>query len=222
MPSGSKFSMLQMVMMLPSPSRITSYSTSFQPLSDFLDQDLRARIGQRRFPPARLEFGVVVGEARAKATEGVSSAHDDRIANLMSCRLSHGGRERRHRVARRHGDVDLAHLLREQIAVLGHLQAWLDRACRGCVRTLYLSQGCRRSSQGDHAVQRGLAAEAGDDGVGTLLGDDLRHPLGLDGVEVDLDALSVGVGLDGGDVRIDEDDLTAFLESKPSPLACPE
>ena len=34
-PIGSMFSMLQMVMQLSAPSRITSYSISFQPTSDF-------------------------------------------------------------------------------------------------------------------------------------------------------------------------------------------
>ena len=34
-PMGSKFSILQTVMQLSAPSRITSYSTSFQPTSDF-------------------------------------------------------------------------------------------------------------------------------------------------------------------------------------------
>ena len=33
-PIGSRFSMLQMVMQVPAPSRITSYSISFHPTSD--------------------------------------------------------------------------------------------------------------------------------------------------------------------------------------------
>ena len=44
-PIGSKFSMLQMVMQLSAPSRITSYSISFQPSEVPLDQHLRDRAG---------------------------------------------------------------------------------------------------------------------------------------------------------------------------------
>jgi hypothetical protein len=39
-PIGSMFSMLQMVMAVSLPSRITSYSTSFQPFEIALQQNL--------------------------------------------------------------------------------------------------------------------------------------------------------------------------------------
>ena len=44
-PIGSKFSMLQTVMQLSAPSRITSYSTSFQPSRRALDEHLADRAG---------------------------------------------------------------------------------------------------------------------------------------------------------------------------------
>ena len=48
MPTGSKFSMLHMVMTLPAPSRITSNSISFQPAMHFSTRI--CPMGERRSP----------------------------------------------------------------------------------------------------------------------------------------------------------------------------
>ena len=82
-PTGSKFSMLQTVMQLPLPSRMTSYSISFQPATLLLDQALDAR-GEERRPFAQIsrELLLVLGDAAARAAQRIRRAHDDRIADI--------------------------------------------------------------------------------------------------------------------------------------------
>jgi len=59
-------------------------------------------------------------------------------------------------------------------------------------------------------VETGLPAEGGQDGVGALLLDDLRHGLGGDGLHVG-PVGRLGVRHDRGRVGVDQDDLVAFL-----------
>jgi hypothetical protein len=60
------------------------------------------------------------------------------------------------------------------------------------------------------AVERRLAAEGKQQGIGPFPDDDFFHELGRDRQKIDAVGHSFG-GLDGGDVGIDQDDAEAFL-----------
>ena len=64
--------------------------------------------------------------------------------------------------------------------------------------------------QRDGGVQGRLAAQGGQDGVRALLGDDLLHHLGGDGLHVG-GIGELGVRHDGGRVGVHQDDAQAFL-----------
>ena len=76
-PIGSKFSILQMVMHVPAPSRITSYSISFQPTSDRSSKHLvdRARIQTAGDNALQLDQGR--RHAAAGPSERVCRPHDE-------------------------------------------------------------------------------------------------------------------------------------------------
>ena len=80
MPIGSRFSMLQMVMQLSAPSRITSYSISFQPVRQRSTSTWP--IGLASMPPGApiSESSSVSGDAAAGAAERVGGADDQRQA----------------------------------------------------------------------------------------------------------------------------------------------
>ena len=85
-PIGSRFSMLQMVMQVPAPSRITSYSISFHPTSD------RSRstwwIGLALSPLSNDAFQFRVGRchAAACAAQRVGRSYDQRQWDIR-CKL---------------------------------------------------------------------------------------------------------------------------------------
>ena len=83
-PIGSKFSMLQMVMQLSAPSRITSYSISFQPSSERSTSTWR--IGLAASPPATIASQLLarVRDAAAGAAERVGRPDDQRAAPICS------------------------------------------------------------------------------------------------------------------------------------------
>ena len=71
--------------------------------------------------------------------------------------------------------------------------------------------------EGHRAVERGLAAEGGQQRVGALLGDDLLDVLGRDRLDVGRVG-ELGVGHDRGRVGVDQDDPQALLAQHPARL----
>jgi len=105
-----------------------------------------------------------------------------------------------------HVEADLDHGFFEELAVL----ALLDGLG---IRTDHLDAVFRedaRLKEGHRGVERGLAAEGGQQRVGLFADDDLLDDLGGDRLDVG----AVGelrVGHDGGRVGVDEDDAVALL-----------
>jgi hypothetical protein len=64
--------------------------------------------------------------------------------------------------------------------------------------------------QVERAVQRGLAAHGGQDGIGALFGDDFFHRLPGDGLDV-CHIRRGGVGHDRGGVAVDQNDLVTLF-----------
>jgi hypothetical protein len=109
-------------------------------------------------------------------------------------------------LAPRRVHADLAQGLGEEVAVLGGLDG-ADRAAEDADAVPLEDPG---AVQGHSAVEGGLAPEGQEDAVGPLLLDHLLDVLGRDRQEVG----GVGhalAGLDGRDVRVDEDGPDALL-----------
>jgi hypothetical protein len=162
---------------------------------------------RRRGEPARdhpLELRVVARDPSSAPAEREGRAHDARQADLAQARerLAHRRGDR----AARHLQPGLVHRLAEAVAVLGapdRLDVGADELDPEARERAVLVQGHRE-------VQRGLAAERGQERVGTLALDDLRHGPG----QQRLDVGRVGelrVGHDRRGVGVDEDDLVALL-----------
>ncbi|MFW3616658.1 hypothetical protein [Billgrantia antri] len=154
-----------------------------------------------------LELLLVVGHATAGAAHGVGGTNDHREAQrfLDAPGLLHGV-----------GDLglgalqaDALHGLIEQVAVLG----LVDGVGVGTdhLHAVLLEYAVLVEVEG--AVERGLAAHGGQDGVGALGLDDLLHRLPGDRFDIG----GVGhrrVGHDGGRVGVDQDDPEALLTQR--------
>lgn len=173
----------------------------------FLDQQL---IGRRRFQAALadgLELFGVVGNAAARAAQREAGADDGRKAHL----LLHGpGFVHRMGDARAcRTQADARHRILELEAVLG----LVDGLGRGADQLDLVLVQHAVAPQVQRAVQRGLAAHGRQDGVGTLLGDDLLDRLPGDGLDVG-DVGRGRVGHDRGRVAVDQDDLVALFAQR--------
>jgi hypothetical protein len=71
--------------------------------------------------------------------------------------------------------------------------------------------------EGDGQVERCLAAQGGQQGVGALALDDLADELRREGLDVGPGG-HLGIGHDRGRVAVHEDDLEAFLAQRPAAL----
>ena len=95
-PTGSRFSMLQMVMTLPAPSRMTSYSISFHPAMQRSTSTWPTRLHVAcRWWRSACSCSVVIGDAAAGAAEGIGWADDDRASQSAFGEgrgILHGGR----------------------------------------------------------------------------------------------------------------------------------
>ncbi len=203
--------MLQTMMQLPTRSRRTSYSISFQPSSEV---STRRLVDQRGLEPGLqggAQLGLVVHHAAAGAAQRVGRPHHQRVARLareVDAVIGVGDDPRGgHRLA------DLQHPGLEQLAVFGHLDG-LERRAQQLDAVLREHAGL---GQLDRQVEPGLAAQGRQQRVGPLALDDPldrghRQRLQVDRVR------DLGVGHDRGRVRVDEDDPQAFLAQRAARL----
>ena len=150
------------------------------------------------------QLGLVVGETAARAAQREGRTQHHRITDSVS----HLGR-----LLDRHGDLRLDHRLAqrfaqlfEQFAVLGAL----DRLERGAQNLDLALLENALLGQLHREVQARLSAQSRNDGVGTLVADDLGHILQRQGLHVDLVG-DMRVGHDRGGVRVGEDHLVSLL-----------
>ena len=204
-PIGSKFSMLQTVMQLPAPSRITSYSTSFQPRSDCSTSTWPIGLASR--PPATMRAVLLDGvrDAAAGAAERVGGPDDRGQADELQRldRLVVVGDDHRLRASARRS--------RRASARKSSRSSALRIASSGVPsrRTLYFSRTPPRASF-DGQVEAGLAAERRQQAVRPLALDDARDDVDVERLDVD-DVGDVLVGHDRRRVGVDEDGDDAFF-----------
>ena len=157
------------------------------------------------------QFVPGVGDAAARAAEGIRRTDDDRQADLA-------GEFNRvlHRMHDLGGDArltDLLHRVLEHLAVLR-----LGDGVRLGAQQLdphLVEEAALAQFHGE--VEAGLAAEVGQQGVRALLLDDLLH--GFDGHGLDVDLVRHGlVGHDGRGVGVDEHDLQTLLAQRAAGL----
>jgi hypothetical protein len=161
----------------------------------------------RRGQAARDDGAVLLLGARnaaAASAEREGRAHDARQADLAQRaeRLLDGGGDR----AARHLQAGRVHRLAEEVAILGARDGVVVGADQLDAEALERAVLVQRLGQ----VERGLAAERGQQRVGALALDDLGDRAGQQRLHV----RRVGelrVGHDGRRVRVDEDDLVALL-----------
>src|SRR6218665_126405 len=185
-PIGSRFSMEQMMMQLSALSRTTSISYSFQPSSD-------SSISSS-----------LVGDARAGAAEREARADHGGKAQVFLHRpgLLHAVGYARARRAQ----ADPGHRVLELQAVFG----LVDGLGRGADQLDPVLVEHAVVPQVQRAIERGLTAHGGQDGVGALFGDDLFDRLPGDGL--DIGHIGRGrVGHDRGRVAVDQDDPVALF-----------
>ncbi len=147
---------------------------------------------------------LVVGDAGAQATHGEARAHDQRVAELLGDLVDFLDAV---------GDVGaggfgagLVNDLLEQFTVLATVDGFQGSTDQFDV-VLLQDAGLAQRHGG---VERGLAAQGGQERVGAFLGDDLLEDRGGD--RLDVGGVShLRVGHDGGRVGVDEDDADAFL-----------
>ena len=183
-------------------------------LDALFDEDLVDRGQGEGVAHVVAQFLLVVGKAAAGAAEGEGRTEDDRVADLL------GDADRLFdAVDRLGGDDGLAEAeaeLLEELAVLGLLDA-LEGGSEdfdvALVEDAFLGQL-------DGEVQAGLAAEARDEGVRTLVADDLGDVFQFERFHIDLVG-HMGVGHDRRRIGVHEDDLIAlFLEGDAGLGAC--
>ncbi len=170
------------------------------PLEEDLSHGARAQ-------PARdhlAQLGPGVGDSAALASEGVGDPHHHREAELL--RRLPGRLEGVDGPARQRRDPGLRHDADELLAVLGRL----DRPEGGSKDPRARGPEGPLRGQLDAAVERRLPPERDEDPVGPLLGEDRGDELGREGLEVH-PAETRRVGLERGDVRVDDDGVDALL-----------
>ncbi len=204
-PIGSTFSIEQTITTLSAWSRISSSSNSPQPITD--SSTSTCPIGLAARPSATIcRYSVsVAGDAAALAAHGEPGSQDRREPHLgeravgLAHRL-HGGAPGDPQPGALHGGP-------EQVAVLGPPDHVVVRADQ--LHAVARERAVVGELPGE--VQRGAAAERGQQGVGPLALDHLRHR----GREQRLDVGGRGVlrvGHDRGRVGVHEHHLVALLQ----------
>ena len=174
-------------------------------LHDDLADRARAQPGADPLPVG----GFGLDDPAARAAERERGPDDRRQADFVERRPRPGVTLRSRGTGdddrRRIGLAEAVQQVAEALAVLGHL----DRLERRAEQADLVALEDPRPAQGDGEVQRRLAAEAGEQAVGALAGDDRFHRGDRERLEVD-DVRDLGVGHDRGRVRVDEDRADAL------------
>ena len=152
-----------------------------------------------------VELRLGAHDAAAPASEREGRTHDDRQTDLrhVRARLGQAGRDR----AARHPQPGGLHGLAEDVAILGAddgVEVGPDQLDAVALERAVLPQLLGE-------VQRGLAAERGQQRIGLLLRDHLRDRAGQQRLDVGAGG-ELGVGHDRRRVGVDEHDLVALLE----------
>ena len=198
-PTGSKFSIEQTAMALPSASRTTSNSISFQPATHRSTRI--CPMGEASMPPLAISLSASRsgGDAAAGAAQRERGPHDDRVADGLGKikRRGHVG----HHLGGDAGLADLLHGLLKQQPVLGLVDGVQPRAQKPHA---FLFQKAL-PGQLHRKRQAVLAAHGGQKPVRLFLADDaLEH---LDGQRFNVDVVGDGrVGHDGGGIGVDQND----------------
>ena len=194
---------------LSARSRMTSISNSFQPSSD---SSMSTSLDRREVQPARddgLEFLLVVRDAAALAAERERRADDERETARPAGRF---------RAPRRESCATPERATSRPILSMASLKSWRSSPFSMAVGVradeldaVFLQDaGVHEVHRG---VERGLAAEGGQEGVGSLGGDDFFDD--LDGDRLDVGARGeLRVGHDRGRVGVEQDDLVTFLRER--------
>ena len=204
-PMGSMFSMEQTMTTLSLRSRMTSSSNSFQPMT--LSSSSTWWVGEASRPawttasnswsvaatpppcPPRVKLGRMMrGRWRPSCERGAGLGHG----------VDHG--------ALGHAQADGGHGGAELVAGLGPADGGVVGADE---LDAVLLEGAVLG-EGDGQVERGLAAQGGQQGVRPLHLDDLGHHFGHQGLDVGAVG-ERGVGHDGGRVGVDQHHLEALL-----------
>ncbi len=173
-----------------------------------LDQDLADEAGGEAAGGDDPQLLDVVDQPAAGAAHRVGRADDDRVAevggDLLGLLDAVGGR------AARHLDAEPVHRLLEGHPVLAALDGvGLDADDLDAV----LLEDARACASSDAEVQAGLPAEVGQQGVGPLLGDDLRQRRERQRLDVGRVG-HAGVGHDRRRVGVHQHDLVAQLPQR--------
>jgi hypothetical protein len=172
-----------------------------------LDEHLMGRRGLEAAVDDLLEFLAVVGDAAAGAAEREARADDERESADLLGREA-GLLQRMDDAGLGHIETDAKHGLLEEIAILAHL----DRRRFGADHLAAVFFQDAGLVQRHREVERGLAAQRGQQRGRALLGDDLLENLDRERLDVG-DIGKLRVGHDRGRVGVHEDDLvTLFLE----------
>ena len=150
-------------------------------------------------------LGLGPRDAAAGAAHGEAGPHDRREADLgqRPLRLAH----RLDRGAARHPEARALHRRAEQLAVLGAA----DRVVVGADQLHAVPAERAVLGQLARQVERGAAAQGGQQRVRLLALDHLRHRARRERLDVGA-GRELRVGHDRRRVRVDEDDLVALLE----------
>ena len=174
-PMGSKFSMEQMITTLSLKSRITSSSNSFQPITDSSSMTLGDHAGVQALGGQVLQLFQVVGDAAAGAAQGEAGPDDEGVTDLSALAQAslHGADD----AALGHPEADPGHGVPEELPVFG----LLDDVGVGPdhLHAVFLQHAGLRHCDG--AVEAGLPAQGGKQGVGPLPLDDLATISGVMG-----------------------------------------
>ena len=181
------------------------FQLEFLPAQDRLFQHhLGDHAGVQALGGHELQVFQVVGDAAAGAAQGEAGADDDGVAEGRG--RGHGLLQGADDGALGDSEVDVGHGVPEELPVFG----LLDDVGVGPDHLHPQALQDAGVGHGDGAVEAGLAAQGGQDGVGALAFDHLADHLRGDGLDVG----AVGhlrVGHDGGGVGIDQHHLVALL-----------
>ena len=174
----------------------------FPSLQRFLHQHLRRE--RESLLHQHIQFFFIVAETRAQSAERVCRTDNDRIAQLP-CRMA-GIRRILHSFTLDGLHINLVEFLHKDFTVLR-----VDDGLHGSAQdfhAVFLENLVL--IEGNTAVQCRLSAKGKHDAVRPFLFYHLLHEIGGDGQEVNLVGNAFR-GLHGGNVRVDEDRVDAFL-----------